>query len=188
MPYYRCPECALTAQSTTGRFTAKSCPRCGVPLVITDRVYASERRPAAISRRFAAEPRAAHAARRTLAPLRSELSPAQFYLAGLLTTELIANAVQHGGGVTRANVRLEVALTDDQLRIEVGDDGRGFVPAPRPPGAPLDSHWGLHLVEQLADRWGVTAEPETTVWFELVLEHGAHGANGTSPEGIAVID
>ena len=33
--------------------------------------------------------------------------------------------------------------------------------------APLDSHWGLHLVEELADRWGVTTEPESTVWFEL---------------------
>ncbi|HEX6460898.1 MAG TPA: ATP-binding protein, partial [Thermoleophilaceae bacterium] len=56
---------------------------------------------------------------------------------------------------------------DERLRVEVGDDGPGFVPAPRSADAPLDSHWGLHLVEELADRWGVVAEPETLVWFEL---------------------
>lgn len=184
MPYHRCPECALTVQSTADRFAAKSCPRCAVPLVGSDQLYMPERTPAAISRRFAAEPRAAPAARRALEMLRWKLSPAQFHLAGLLTTELIANAVEHGGGGTRGNVRLKAALTDEHVRIEVGDDGPGFVPTPRAPGTPLDSHWGLHLVNQLADRWGVAAEPETTVWFELEL---ANGVDGTRTNGAAAV-
>jgi anti-sigma regulatory factor (Ser/Thr protein kinase) len=130
-------------------------------------MYSPDRQPAAISRRFVAEPRTASAARRALEPLLWKLDPAQFQVAALLTTELIANSVEHSRTGAPSSVRLEVALTDEGLRVEVGDEGSGFVPAPRTLDAPLDSHWGLHLVEELADRWGVVAEPQTLVWFEL---------------------
>jgi len=167
MPYFRCPECALTVQSTAGRFTARSCPRCSVALERIDQTYEPERQPGDISRRFESDPRAASAARRALKTLRWELDPAQFHVAALLTTELIANAVEHAGVGTRGEVRLDVALSEDHIRVAVGDEGTGFVPAPRAPDAPLDSHWGLHLVDQLADSWGVVTEPQTLVWFEL---------------------
>jgi anti-sigma regulatory factor (Ser/Thr protein kinase) len=167
MPYYSCPECALTVQSVAGRFTTKTCPRCSLPLERADQLYSPKREPVVISRRFAAEPSAAGAARRVLEALLWNLDPAQSQVAALLTTELIANAVEHSGLGTCGSVRLEVALTGELLRVEIGDEGRGFVPAPRAADAPLDSHWGLHLVEQLADRWGVLTEPETRVWFEL---------------------
>lgn len=167
MPYYSCPECALTVESVAGRFTRTTCPRCSSPLEGPAQVYSPEREPVAISRRFAAEPRAAGAARRALEAPLLDLDPAQFQVAALLTTELIANAIDHSRTGTCGSVRLEIVLTDERLRVEVGDDGPGFVPAPRSADAPLDSHWGLHLVEELADRWGVVAEPETLVWFEL---------------------
>jgi anti-sigma regulatory factor (Ser/Thr protein kinase) len=167
MPYYRCPECGLTVQSVAGRFTAKTCPKCALPLKGSNRIYSPERRPSAISRRFAAEPRAAGAGRRALETLLCKLDPSESNVAVLLTTELIANGVEHSPAGTRGRVRLDAALTDEVLRVEVSDEGRGFVPASRAPDTPLDSHWGLHLVEELADRWGVTAEPETLVWFEL---------------------
>jgi anti-sigma regulatory factor (Ser/Thr protein kinase) len=167
MPYYRCPECALTVQSAAGRFAAKLCPHCSVPLEHTDRVYAPQREPAAISRRFVAEPRAASAARRALTTLSWGLEPAVFHVAALLTTELVANAVEHGGSATGGSVYLEATLTDARVQVAVGDGGSGFAPAPRAPDAPLDSHWGLHLVEHLSDRWGVVPKPQTLVWFEL---------------------
>ena len=167
MPYYRCPECALTVQSAAGRFAAKLCPRCSVPLEHTDRVYAPEREPAAISRRFVAEPRAASAARRALTTLSWGLEPAVFQVAALLTTELVANAVEHGGTTPGGSVHLEATLTDGVVQVMVGDEGSGFASAPRAPDAPLDSRWGLHLVEHLSDRWGVVPEPQTLVWFEL---------------------
>ena len=167
MPYYSCPECALTVQSVAGRLTAKACPKCSVPLKGSDRIYAPGRPPAKLRRRFAAEPRAAFAARRALENLLSEVEPAELQVAALLTTELIANSVEHSGTGPGRSVRLEVALSDDRLRVEVGDEGPGFAPAPRATDAPLDSHWGLHLVEELADRWGVATEPEVKVWFEL---------------------
>ena len=38
--------------------------------------------------------------------------------------------------------------------------------APSPdPARP--SGWGLYLVAELADRWGVDSDDETLVWFEL---------------------
>jgi anti-sigma regulatory factor (Ser/Thr protein kinase) len=97
----------------------------------------------------------------------STLDPAQVQVASRLTTELIANAVEHGGTGRGRSVRLNVTLSDDQVRVAVGDEGPGFVPAQRKSDSPLDSHRGLHLVERLADRWGIESEPGTTVWFEL---------------------
>jgi anti-sigma regulatory factor (Ser/Thr protein kinase) len=133
----------------------------------SERVHTADCSPVAISRHFVAEPQAAPAARRVLKTLLWDLDPTQSYVAALLTTELIANGVEHAGAGADTSVQLDVALTDERLRVEVVDEGSGFVPAPRSPDTPLDSHWGLHLVEELADRWGVVPEPQTLVWFEL---------------------
>jgi anti-sigma regulatory factor (Ser/Thr protein kinase) len=82
----------------------------------------------------------------------------------LLVSELVTNAVRHAGG---AVVRLVVALEGRTLRIEVHDPGRGFELKP-PPDDPLRaSGWGLVLVEELADRWGIDHDPRTRVWFEM---------------------
>jgi anti-sigma regulatory factor (Ser/Thr protein kinase) len=164
MPYYRCAECGLTLRDDARRFALRSCPKCSVPLEHTDQIDGLEPEATTISRRFRAEPRAAHAARRALECLRWEPDRARFQVAALLTTELVANAIEHAG---TGEVRFEAALIEGHVRVAVGDDGSGFVPAARSPHAPLDSHWGLHLVDQLADRWGVVTQPRTLVWFEL---------------------
>ena len=54
------------------------------------------------------------------------------------------------------------------MLVEVADSGEGFDPesAPRGPGEP--GGWGLYLVEQIADAWGIRpTAPGTCVWFEL---------------------
>ena len=165
MPYYRCPACALTVHSAAGRITANLCPNCAAPLADVDRIEIRERHPAAITRRIRRRPSAAGAARRELERLLWALDAAEYQVLSLLVTELIANSVQHspGGG----SVRLEVELTDSVARVAVCDAGNGFDPEERDAGSPLDSHWGLHLVETLTDRWGVDCEPVTRVWFEL---------------------
>jgi len=82
----------------------------------------------------------------------------------LLVSELVTNAVRHAEGQA---VRLVVVLQGGTLRIEVHDPGRGFELKP-PPDDPLRaSGWGLVLVEELADRWGVDHHPRTRVWFEM---------------------
>jgi anti-sigma regulatory factor (Ser/Thr protein kinase) len=85
--------------------------------------------------------------------------------ARLLVSELVANAVRH---VTRGGeIGMHVALVDDSLRVEVVDPGSGFVPQSRTADSPLGSGWGLHLVDELSDRWGVESSGPTRVWFEI---------------------
>jgi hypothetical protein len=56
------------------------------------------------------------------------------------------------------------------LRIEVSDDGPGFIAEPvssKPDQVP--GGWGLWLVDQLTDRWGVDCSNSTRVWLEFDL-------------------
>ncbi|MCA1689866.1 MAG: ATP-binding protein [Actinobacteria bacterium] len=80
----------------------------------------------------------------------------------LLASELVTNAVRHAG--TDRPIRLEAVLTARRLRVCVTDEGRGFSPLAQPQPAEEDGGYGLFLVEQLANQWGVAGR---TVWFEL---------------------
>jgi anti-sigma regulatory factor (Ser/Thr protein kinase) len=167
MPYYRCPECGLTVHSVGGRFTRSACPNCGARLSHPDQIQIEEHHPASISRRFPLERRSAAAARRELETLRWNLDEREFGTLSLLVTELIANSVKHAGRDSGTGVRLDLELTEDLVRVEVRDGGAGFIPESRDHDSPLESHWGLHLIAQMADRWEVEADPNTVVRFEL---------------------
>jgi anti-sigma regulatory factor (Ser/Thr protein kinase) len=82
----------------------------------------------------------------------------------LLISELVTNAVRHGGGHEPVELH---AHWNSYLRIEVMDHGNGFRPTPRSAPADQPGGYGLFLVGTLADRWGVTTDDCTTVWFEL---------------------
>jgi anti-sigma regulatory factor (Ser/Thr protein kinase) len=167
MPYYRCPACGLTVHSVGGRFTRNTCPNCSEPLASGDRIQIEEHHPAAITRRFPNERRSASAARRELETLLWNLDSAEFDVVALLVTELIANSVKHAGMRPGGSLRLDVTLTETLVRVEVRDGGHGFAPRARDEDSPLESNWGLHLIERLADRWKVETDPYTVVWFEL---------------------
>ena len=96
----------------------------------------------------------------------------------LLVSELVSNAVQHGGPHdSLATVGLEVETRSDRVRVEVADAGTG---APRPGDGAVEhpSGRGLLLVEALASRWGCEQLPVgKTVWFEISTPSGGH-ANG----------
>ena len=109
-------------------------------------------------------PSAPARARGALEEIAGRISPDRMRDVRLLVSELVTNAVRHAEG---AVVRLVVALDGSRLRIEVHDPGRGFELKP-PPDDPLRaSGWGLVLVEELADRWGIDHDPRTRVWFEM---------------------
>jgi anti-sigma regulatory factor (Ser/Thr protein kinase) len=112
-------------------------------------------------------PASASAAREALAPLGERLPEELLESIRLLVTELITNSVKHGR-IDERQVRVNVTLTPEVLRVEVTDGGNGFEPPP-PPADPSDtpSGWGLYLVDRLADRWGVEEEDGTLVWFEI---------------------
>ena len=84
----------------------------------------------------------------------------------LLVTELITNALRHGALNPGDHVSVRASLDDGIVRIEVTDPGRDGNVAPRDPG-PRGGGYGLFLVEQLANRWGVERHDGTTVWCEL---------------------
>lgn len=108
------------------------------------------------------------AARHAVDELEGSLSAEQRSDVRLLVSELVTNCVQHGDG--DGVVVLLDAERPEVLRCEVIDGGNGFVPTARD----TTSHrgWGLNLVAQLADSWGVRTG-STHVWFELGLEpHG----------------
>ena len=88
--------------------------------------------------------------------------------AELLVSELVTNAVLHG----RSDVTLSIAVAEGVLEVGVADR------TPMRPGFPTTASvpepWiaeggrGLHLVDQVADEWGVA--PMATgkqVWFRL---------------------
>lgn len=81
----------------------------------------------------------------------------------LLVSELITNSVKYGG---EGPVRLEIEHRDDAIRTEIVDRGLGFTPVERDGDLARVGGWGLHLVEELTDRWG-TYEGSTHVWFEI---------------------
>ena len=84
---------------------------------------------------------------------------------GLLVSEVVTNAVLHGGDESGLDV--EVVLSDEVVRVAVSDTGNGFVPRPRALDSDEIGGWGLYLVERLAVAWGVSSGERTTVWFEL---------------------
>jgi serine/threonine-protein kinase RsbW len=82
----------------------------------------------------------------------------------LLVSEVVTNAVRHGDATQPVELH---ASWNSEVRIEVSDRGDGFTPAPRQGALDEPGGFGLFLVGELADRWGVDTDGATTVWFVL---------------------
>jgi len=83
----------------------------------------------------------------------------------LLTSELVTNAVRHG----LPPVTLTIAAAVDCLTVTVSDSSPAL-PRPMEPAASVTGGRGLHIVQSLAQSWGVTLEnagPGKQVWFRL---------------------
>ncbi|MEO5576642.1 MAG: ATP-binding protein [Gaiellaceae bacterium] len=88
----------------------------------------------------------------------------------LLVSELFTNAVNHGTQGKDVRVRFVVDVGESQVRVEVGDCGRGFVADEvGMPGPEAEGGRGLAFLGALASRWGVVRNGESCVWFELDL-------------------
>ncbi|MFD5650748.1 ATP-binding protein [Streptomyces sp. NPDC127039] len=81
----------------------------------------------------------------------------------LCVSEVATNALLHGVPPGR-EFRVRLSLDDLELRVEVRDSGDGR-PTVRQPDAESRNGWGLFLVRELADDFGVTEHlPGKTVW------------------------
>lgn len=81
----------------------------------------------------------------------------------LVVSELVTNAITHGGSTCRVVLR----WGDGSLRIEVFDFGTG-TPEPQAPSTVRPGGRGLMIVSSLATAWGIDPSDEgKVVWAEL---------------------
>ena len=111
-----------------------------------------------------AQPEGPAQARRIIAEeLSARLSPRELDDVKLMVSELVTNGIVHGRREGDMPVMLDLCVNGD-IRCAVLDHGPG--PAARADEA-VRGGWGLRLVDQLSDRWGMQCSPRRTeVWFE----------------------
>jgi two-component sensor histidine kinase len=117
---------------------------------------------------LSASPHAPGRARRELDDLGGWLDRETVDNVHLLVNELVTNSVKFAG---RGTIQVRLARKEgDGIRVEVLDDGPGFVPSSDRPALTDTGGRGLFLVEALSDRWGVSMAGRTCVWFEIGTE------------------
>ena len=93
-------------------------------------------------------------------------------IAQLLVTELVTNSIRHARITAEEPLRLSASLRTTTLRIELWDNGTDGSVTPRgPPRDHRGGGYGLDLVSQLSNKWGVERDVHgTTVWIELATD------------------
>lgn len=118
-----------------------------------------------VSTRLVGRPASVRAARQFTTDALGELPPEMIEAAALMVSELATNALVHAA----AGFEVTIDVTKTAVSVEVSDAGEGL-PTLRSP-EPSDPHGrGLHIVEQLSDRWGTRAASDgsgKSVWFAL---------------------
>ena len=115
---------------------------------------------------LAGGPYAVTAARLALSGLDGRLEASIAFDVRLLVSELVTNSVKHANVSEDDSIMLDVAIQGDLVRCEVRDHGPGFERPSASPPDDADEGWGLFLVGQLADEWGVETE-RRAVWFRI---------------------
>jgi anti-sigma regulatory factor (Ser/Thr protein kinase) len=83
-----------------------------------------------------------------------------------IVSEVVTNAILHA----RTPFVVTVSADEKAIRVDVTDESDAL-PSKRKYGALHPTGRGLHIVEAIADRWGVAPGPSgKTVWFELERE------------------
>lgn len=120
--------------------------------------------------RFPARPESVGAARRFVAGLIGGCTgPPTLDAAQLLTSELVTNALLHGGLEPDDELVVSVAVSDAAVRVEALDRSRAQ-PTRRRPGVTDRSGRGVAIIAELARSWGTTPDEHGKwVWFELAI-------------------
>jgi anti-sigma regulatory factor (Ser/Thr protein kinase) len=115
--------------------------------------------------------RAATVARRSALSSKVRVPAVMRHRLALLLSELVTNAIQHGGARAHETIQVRLASTPKKVRVEVYDPGS-------PDGVPRDrletetGGYGLLLVDRLSDGWGreELGSGGSLAWFELDVE------------------
>jgi anti-sigma regulatory factor (Ser/Thr protein kinase) len=114
---------------------------------------------------------AAGVARRSVISVEAGLPLGERHRVALMLSELVSNAVQHGGAGPEETIHVRLESTPRRLRVEVVDPGWRHVEPPQRIQDP-DGGYGLLLIEHLSDGWGREADAGggSLAWFELDLD------------------
>jgi len=102
--------------------------------------------------------------------LAAHLSEEEAFELELLVTELVTNAVLHGGMGDGRTIGLVMKVTGDCLRVEVHDSGPGFRSPRKPSPRAFDQGgggFGLVLLDRFAREWGVDTDSGARVWADI---------------------
>lgn len=122
-----------------------------------------------VKRSFPPDPNSAPEARRFVLEAGWSEDPDLNLRLATIVSELVTNAILHA----RTPFMVTVNADDNMIRVDVADQS-DVLPAKRAYGSLHPTGRGLHIVEAIADRWGVAPGPSgKTVWFELEREEVA---------------
>ena len=114
------------------------------------------------------------ARRSVLSQLEGHIAPTTASDVALIVSELVTNSVVHANVGPRRALTVEVTTLDDRLRIAVADQGSRLRPRILPPDPETPGGFGLFLVDELCETWGVRQDlGPTCVWCELLLDQSS---------------
>lgn len=119
--------------------------------------------PAAIQP-LLANPQTPRRARSMVARALAGISPDTVFIAELLVSELVTNAVLHA----ESGIELEIRFSGGNVHVSVGDEDTSMPRLTSVSDVQALSGRGLQLVDALATSWGWERTPAgKRVWFEL---------------------
>ena len=113
---------------------------------------------------------AAGMARRSVLSAKAGLPGEIRHRLALLLSELVTNAIQHGGAGPHEMIVVRLASTRSRVRVEVHDPGAKRSGTQN--RLEDEGGYGLLLIDRLADGWGREKAPGggSLAWFELNLD------------------
>jgi anti-sigma regulatory factor (Ser/Thr protein kinase) len=173
MSHTSCPNCGAGISTTIATEPPTTCPDCCARLHIDNGLStappARPRRSPDLDLTIHADSTAPQIARQGFTSYAGQLDEGVSSTATLLISELVTNAVIHAPVMPPSAVALHCSLVGATLQVEVAGGGNAFVPRARVEDHGTRSGWGLHLVDTMADAWGVDPGRPVRVWFELAV-------------------
>jgi anti-sigma regulatory factor (Ser/Thr protein kinase) len=114
-------------------------------------------------------PEAAAKARRLLDRFESRIPEDKLIDVRIVLSEIVSNSYKHADNPPGAPIEVTVRSSQDRLRLEILDRSI-FDPTPETTKELRAAKWGLHMVDQLADKWGRITEGG--IWAEFDIAGG----------------
>lgn len=115
--------------------------------------------------------------------LEGHIEPATAADVALIVSELVTNSVIHANVGPGRTLTVELMRLDGRLRINVIDPGSRLEPRIRPPDPEGLGGFGLVVVDELSEAWGVARDgiSGTRVWCDILLDR-------PQPSGLGAVD